>query len=146
MRALILASALLASAAIAGSAAGEDEPYDDSRWVLDRDPADRQRGWVSLRAQGGDGADLVVLASDPAIRILTIEVRSDERRTLQVRGLDARRVRLGELHRARRIDVQFLNQRPSPDDRIALVAERDPYDDDFDESYEERTYQGRYDD
>jgi hypothetical protein len=133
MRKQIFVPVFLASLAVPGAASAD---RDDTARSLDRAPAVRQLGAVVLSVGETDDPALAVIANDPSIRILAVEVIERDGDAVRVRGGDYQVLELGELPDAERVAIAYVNPRPSRDDEIVLVSDLD--DDDTDAPVEER--------
>ena len=127
---------------MSGTAAADDGVR---TWILDRDRADHERGLVSLEVDPDSrGGEVTLYASDASMSIHAIKVVYPDRRVVHLNGRGGRRLELGLIGAPERIDVRYVNQRPSKDDTLTLAVQRD-VDDESDEIYDERIFGGEYD-
>jgi hypothetical protein len=141
MRTVTLACILMAS-----TTAAADVNRGERVWTLDRDRAADARGVVSLEIDpDARGGDITVYTSNPSISIHAIEVVYPDRRVIELDGRGGRRLELGLIGDAERLDVHYVNRRPSRDDTVTVAAQRD-VDAEYDEWYDERIFGGDYDD
>ena len=122
MRNLIQLSLVLASLVFAGGASAD---RDETGLSLDRDPAERERGAVALSVGKLQDAALTVVANDPSIRILAVEIvdRQGYEVSVAVSNRDYQVLELGPQPDAIRVEVAYDNDRPSRGDEIVLTAD-----------------------